>query len=613
MAAPNPKMLSEIATKMGLNAIDAGTFIGRVTVNPQVASVIAGAAGGGSGTSIDPKYNSFLKTMGDKYKQDPSFVSKLNDDLKANPALKDKLTTAVKNHPDLAAKEVASYQSGQLGQSVSRLEQAISQRAAPQSAPSAAPSAAPSTATADAAAAETARLAARAQSARPSPAATAAASAAPARAQAAPPPTTAAPSTTAPATPPQAAAPDAAAIQAAAATEVMKTLATASDDKIREVMTPDMVQQLATGVAAYSDKHYPEMATDAKGFVAKVGEEGLSKRIAENLQRNPQLIRDLAKTMNEEPDPNDPLAKMKKDGVRDTLKQIYAEPEKLADENFTEKLGRKFQMAEGGIGGMLKGFLGNDMGGLGGIMNKLGGVFQGIMNWFGNAMSAFSSGNFALMGNMDPKSSMWERFSYGVRQAELTKGLENYAQVIPRTGAQGPMNGNGKVVDAQGKPVMEEVKDETGKVVGQRQKMDDSFDHRVEYGGKKFYLTNGLQPSAIIRDGQPIGQNRWYVATSVDADGRPRKIDNIVLSDADSQKLMDRLEREAKAAGTELKLNTPVKQLEPSNTTVIDAKNGRPVDQKTAPDPSTEPDPQQKLAQNTPGSAPRFDVGVAVP
>lgn len=574
MAVPDPKVLAEIASKMGLNALDAGTFIGRVTVNPQVAGVIADAAGGGKGGSIDPKYNQFLKTMGDKYKQDPGFVAKLNDDLKANPGLKDKLSTAIKNHPNLAAEQVAAYQAGQLGQSVSRLEDAISKQAA-------------SATTADAAAAaETARLAARTRSSTPAPAATAAATTAPAQtttapqtAAAAPPAASTPPASSAPAAAAGAPAIDATAIQAAAAAEVMKTLATASDEKIKELMTPDMVKNLASGVAAYSHKHYPEMDADAQAFVAEAGAEGLSKRIAENLQRNPQLIRDLAKTMNEEPNPNDPLKDIKKSGVRDALKQIYAQPEKLADENFTENLARKFQMAEGGMGGMLKGLLGNDMGGLGGIINGIGAFFQGIMNWFGNAISAFSSGNFSLLRNLNPGMGMTEAFIQSSQRAENIKGLEENASVIPRSQARGPINGNGKVIDDQGKPVMDPVKDEQGKVIGQRQRMDDSFDHRVEYGGHKFYLTNGLQPAPVIHKDAATGQNRWVVADNVDANGRVRGVKEIVLSDADSAKLMDRLERDAKAAGTKLNFSTPIepKEHKQANITEYSKEKGQVV------------------------------------
>lgn len=587
MATPDPKLLSEAASKMGLDAVDAGKFIGRVAFNPEVAKLIAGASGGGApakdGSLIDPKYNQFLKSLGDKYKQDPSFVGKLNDDLKANPSAAQKLGTAVRNHPNLAAQEVSSYQPGQLTQGMARLDQAIAKTTAQ-----------PASAAPNESGAEATRLAAaRSQ---------------PASSQNTPPSQSTPPPAKAPATPASAAtttkasapAVDPMAVQAAAATELMTNLSTASDAKIRELMTPDMVQQLSAGVVAYGNKNFPELASDAQSFTNKVNADaGLRGRIAENLSRDPQMIRDLAKTMNAPDDPNDPMADMKKSGIKKTLQDIYTQPENLAKKDYTDGLADKLKMANGAGGGLmggLKGILGNDLGGMGGFLSKIGDFLKGIMKWFGNLFESFSSGNFAMAGNVDPKMSMWGRFSYAMDRAKMTDGLERHAQVIPRHDAKGPVGGNGQVLDAQGKPVMEDVHGRDGKLIGQRPKLDPEFDHRVEYGGQKFYLTNGIKPSKVMQTGSPTGYNHWYVATEVDAQGKPTNIKEIVLNDKDSKSLMDRLESETRAAGTSINFSKEVPETPSASFTQrYDVRTGRPVGVPLTPREMVASDPKLQV------------------
>lgn len=372
---------------------------------------------------------------------------------------------------------------------------------------------------------------------------------------------------------------------------ILKDLAKESDENISATMTPKFVGRLGEGLAAYGTENFPDLQAESTGFLNKM--KAMSpddrKKIADNLAKNPQLVRDLAKMMD---DPSLTSNGMVKSGIRDTLKDIYGNPMVLADQTYTDRLSGKIQQAKdmqnGGVSGMLKG-MGIDLGGVGG---GLGAFFNGIMNWFRNFFGAFSGGMFQQIGNTTPGMGMWDRLSASMDQASRASRTLGYETVLPRNGANGPI-GDGIDRDANGKPVMHDLgkKDADGKPILE-QKYDVTKDHRVPVtlitgSTKDIYLTDNLRPSR-----EANGNLTWIVATEVDRRGQSVRNEAIVLSPQESQKLYTKLQEAARAAGKELKTPDP-SYAQPAQSGIVTTR----YDTKglVVPEPVRIPDP------NTPG------------
>ena len=542
-----------IMEKMGIDSLDQAKFLNaEQKANPAFREVMKKYEAKMATTgAFDP----VLAAVGKKFLEEgarvgfdtdkagttSTIVDRLGKDLAGNAGGRNRLDQAfAAGKPEVMtalAGKIGTYQSGQLDQVLT---------ASGVAAPVAAPAAAPPANKPPAAAAP----ATPAAPARPAPVAVPA-SAPPTAAPAAVPAATPAP-TTAP--PPATATPTPAA--AAAAPSALSALVAGSNEDIASTLrkSPGMVKDMAAQIAKFSDKAFPDLKDGVDGstaFTNKIkADPALQKRIAENLANNPQLLRDLAKAMEDE--------KMSKgvagSAMKNTLKEIYAKPEVLADSDWTNKLSGKMEMAKGGLGGMLKG-MGID---LSGIMGGIGGLMQGIMSFIGNFFSQFSNGIFNQIGNTAPGMGMWDRLSAGMDRAARADRTIGYERVMKRDGANGPI-GDGVDRDATGKPIMHatgQTDPETGKQIYE-QKYDATKDHRVAVkiaggGQKEIYMTDKLQASP-----QANGNVIWTVSTAVNAQGQSTRNEAIVLSPEESKKLYARMEQAARAEGTPLSMKDP--------------------------------------------------------
>jgi hypothetical protein len=337
----------------------------------------------------------------------------------------------------------------------------------------------------------------------------------------------------------------------------LKALAEMPNDKLAAVLSDKAtVRSLAAALTQYSDKKFPDLQEDAKGFRTKIEVTALQEKIAANLSQNPELVKKLAKAISED----NPSSNKGMDGqVRSMLKEIYTKPEEtIANKGWTDGLQSKMMM--GGAMDWVKTNLGIDLKGmLGGLGNMLQGMFQKIGDFF----KQFSSGNFMQIGNMNPKAGFFDKMGRSMDQAaafrEREPALREQSELLARPGAKGPINDGAHGPD--GKPRM---KDETvagpdGKPV--TTKVADyrpEDDHRVSVNAignnnNKVYLTDNIQPTR-----EPNGNYRWTVAESIDPNtGRAGQMRQLVVSPEESQRLFKVMEQSAAASGKPLKIQNP--------------------------------------------------------
>ena len=557
MQADDPKSTVEsnqrqiaIMEKMGFNSLDQAKFFNaEQKANPALREVLKKYEGK---MAAPGAYDPLLAAVGKKFLEEgarvgfdtdkagttATIVDRLGKDLASNAAGKGRLDQALAaGKPEVMsalAGRMGTYQAGQLDQVLTA--SGVAAPAAPAAAPAAAPPPRPAAGDGKAKPA----VAVPAEPAKPPPAAPPAA-------------------TPAAATPPAAAgAPPSA--PAAAGGGVLAALVAGSNDDIASTLrkSPGMVKDMAVQIAKFSDKAFPDMKDGVDGstsFVNKVkADPALQKRIAENLANNPQLLRDLAEAME-----NDKMTKgVAGSAMKDTLKQVYAKPEVLADKDWTDKLAGKIEMGKGGMGGMLKG-MGID---LSGIMGGIGGLLQGMMSFIGNFFSSFSNGLFSQIGNTAPGAGMWDRLSMSMDRAARADRTIGYERVIPRNGATDNKIGDGIDRDQNGKPIMHDT-GKTDPQTGQKiyeQKYDATKDHRVAVqiaggGQKEIYMTDRLKPSP-----QANGNVIWTVSTAVNAQGQSTRNEAIVLTADESKKLYQRMEQAARAQGQPLSFQDPTTQ-----------------------------------------------------
>jgi len=297
--------LGQIMQYGKLNAVQAGTLVGQIGMNPEVASLIPASQGN---QPIDPKYKGLIEAIGQRYKDHPTlstttFVGQLNDDLARNPALKQEIARAAQTNPDAVAKALRTYQPGNLAGAMEGIRKDMA--AAPAAPAPARPTAGPAVdpAAVPAAPAAPARPQPQAAPAPQRPAPSAAPAAVPAEPAA---PTPQRPAPPAPPAGQQPSAAELAAANAAAGAAAMKELAGADDAKIKTMMTPARVAELADGIAAYAKQNFPGGAGKyGDDFANKIrSNPALQKQIADNLANNPQAVRNLAQAMS---NPGTPL------------------------------------------------------------------------------------------------------------------------------------------------------------------------------------------------------------------------------------------------------------------------------------------------------------------
>ncbi len=338
----------------------------------------------------------------------------------------------------------------------------------------------------------------------------------------------------------------------------LKALADMPNDKLAAVLSDkSTVRALAASITQYSDKKFPDLQQDAKGFRQKVeASPALQEKIAANLAQNPELVKKLAKAMSED----NPSSNKGMDGqVRSMLKEIYAKPEDtIGNKGWTDGLQPKMMM--GGAMDWVKTNLGID---LKGMLGGLGNMLQGMFAKIGDFFKQFSTGNFMQIGNMNPKAGFFDKLGRSMDQAaafrEREPMLREQAELIVRPGAKGPINDGAHGPD--GKPRMKDEtvtgpdgKPTTIKVADYRA----GDDHRVSVNAignnnNKVYLTDNLQPTR-----EPNGNYRWTVAESIDPNtGRAGQMRQLVVSPEESQRLFKIMEQSAAQTGKPLNIQNP--------------------------------------------------------
>jgi hypothetical protein len=533
--------------KMGLSAGEAATLVAKLATNPEVSKLVMGLGNNASGAP-DPKFDALMKEMGARFKADTGspfrdgFVDKLNADLEANPALAQKMTAAIKSNPAQATLAVRNYQPGKLNEAVKAMEARPAPAAGPVQAPAPvtpAPAANPS-ATRPAPATPTV--------ARPAPP--------PVAAPAAPPPVVAPAAIPSP-TPSTTADTGAAAIRAGR-DQMISALATGSDADIKAFMQkPANVKLLMESAANYGENQ-PELKDKARGFMDRVNANpNVIKQIGENLGNNPELVRKMAKALDEQKGPINSRAMNTQ--VNQVLGEIYEKPDKtLGSKQWTDGLQSKMMM--GGAMDWVKTNLGID---LKNMLGGLGNMLQGMFAKIGDFFKQFSTGNFMQIGNMNPKAGFFDKLGRSMDQAaafrEREPMLREQADLIVKPGAKGPINDGAHGPD--GKPRMKDEtvtgpdgKPTTVKVADYRA----GDDHRVSVtaignNNNKVYLTDNIQPTR-----EPNGNYRWTVAESIDPNtGRAGQLRQLVVSPEESQRLFKIMEQSAAQTGKPLNIQNP--------------------------------------------------------
>ena len=267
---------------------------------------------------------------------------------------------------------------------------------------------------------------------------------------------------------------------------------------------------------------YPDMGVDIKAFKTKLEtDKALQQKVADNLNANPDFLAELGK-MQEKSDgkPADPDSLMSKAG-RPIVTKLVKDPNLLGDDQYVKSLTRSLQMANGNFSGPF-----------GGIMAMIQ-PFLSMFGDFGLGMS--SGGNFMGMGtfNMqDPFGSLLSMASNGMKGledarnwGEMSRLGERYAMADAKAvdrNHDGKIS-DGMVVDANGKPVMEQkyengkpAVDENGKPIMQ-QKYDERMDDRVHLTGANGKDITGFLASGLNIVDEPNGSKQAYLMQGFDA------------------------------------------------------------------------------------------------
>ncbi len=480
------KGLSEILDGAGLSNWEQVKLTKDIGLNSNVRNLLKQS----EGKLGDVQREQVVTALAKKWQQDPSIISKLDSDLARNPAVGQKLQELVVKDPKAFTGGVLAKYNG------SNLPEVVAQATAPAAAPKPEVVAAATTPAAKSdpkpKAQETPRRAPAAKA--PDTPAPVAAPAVPSAADrpAASPPSAAPPATASPAP------------MSAGDRELFKQvfieIAAEPDKKIAAAIDKDFVVGMAEGIAAQAKKYGVEDGT-SKAFVERIRKDPkLQQDIADNLKKNPDFIRELAKSMKDEKEPADGIKNL----AKQKMTEFMSEPEKLADSKYVSNLTSQMKM-------------GSTMSGFGGILSKfgidlsgIGNFFQGVFDWVRNFVNEFTGGNFASMQSSG--RGFFGAFQQSARNASMNADME------------ASMRGKLKVeplIGADGKPTYkhaEPKRDENGAVVGEQQVLN-----KIEVetmGGKvKVLPTSGAE---AVR--QPDGSYKVWLADTMDDQGRPQKL-----------------------------------------------------------------------------------------
>lgn len=361
---------------------------------------------------------------------------------------------------------------------------------------------------------------------------------------------------------------------------------------------PESVKMVMGALAEYGEKH-PELRDKANGFADRAtSNPNVVKSIGDNLAANPGLVRQMAKAMDEKGPSNKAL-----DGqIKQVLGQIYEKPEDtLGSKKWID--GMQTKMAMGGAMDWVKTNLGIDLQGmLGGIGNMLQGMFAKIGDFF----KQFSTGNFAQIGNMDPKAGFFTKLGRSMDQADAFRQrepqLREQSELLRKPGTQGPINDGTRGADGKVRMKETTTTGPNGETIkGQAVDYRAGDDHRVTVNAvgnnnNKVYLTDNLQPTR-----EPNGNYRWTVAESIDPNtGKAGQLRQIVVSPEESQRLYKIMEQSAAESGKPLKISNP--NVNVPTTEVANDRNVVAYDGATRTVQQVQP--QLGPAANQPGTAP---------
>lgn len=488
------KSLNEILEGAGLGMVDRGKLVADIAVNPNVRNLLKQS----EGKIGDVQREQVITALAKKWQQDPSIIGKLDSDLGKSPAVGQKLQ-------DLVVKDPKAFTTGVLPKyNGSNLAEVVAQA-------SPAPSAPKPDVVAAAGVPAAGKSDAKPKGQEP-----------PKRA-----PTARAPDTPAPvaapvpspsadrpaAAPPTVAAPAAvpAASMSAGDRELFKQtfiqIAAQPNEKIAAAIDKDFVVGMAEGIAAQAKKYGVEDGT-SKAFVERIRKDPkLQQDIADNLKKNPDFIRELAKSMKDEKEPADGIKSL----AKQKMTEFMSQPEKLADSNYVSSLTSQMKM-------------GSTMSGFGGILSKfgidlsgVGNFFQKIFDWVRNFVNEFTGGNFASMQSSG--RGFFQSFQHSAQNASMNAEME------------ASMRGKLKVeplIGANGKPSythMEPMRDDKGQILKNKDgsPADTPVQNKIEVetrGGKiKVLPTSGAE---AVR--QPDGGYKVWLAETMDDKGRPQKL-----------------------------------------------------------------------------------------
>lgn len=313
----------------------------------------------------------------DKWKTDKNFIKNLDTDL-ADPKIRAKLTQAIQNNPDMIAQNISNYKAGNLAAIIPDVDVSAS-------ASSGAKAEAKKDATAEAA---KAKLHVNKQAVKAPVADTVSPAAAAAGMGLAPNEevVTRSSSTKAPSSQPKQ-------MSDEFKQGVFESLADRSDEEIANAIDADMVKSIAKGMAKDAVTKYGVPSVAANAFAKKIAgsddpkdqagfDPQLSENIATNLKRNPEFVRQLAKSSKDKT----PLSKEMQDMAKGSMTSVMENPEDLTKDDYVKKLSRQMSSAQtmGGIGKMFSSLFGEGFGA------KLSGWFGQIMETIKNFFSGFS-------------------------------------------------------------------------------------------------------------------------------------------------------------------------------------------------------------------------------
>lgn len=349
---------------------------------------------------------------------DKDVFKKLEADLAKNPDLAQQLTAAIKNSPDTALQAIAKYD----GTNMSTLLATTAPAVAPATPSVATPNTQPVTTVAGAPGVTTNPVPnAPGPNGRPLDA----------KPEEVPPATVAAEAVTP--RPP---------------IDPLEELSRGTDDNIRQFSSVEGVRMLAAkmGEAAVKSGVNPATAT---GFMKRIEKDDqLAKNISQNLQKNPDFVRQMAKMAKD----NGPLVEPFKSAVTREMNKLMENPQLLADEKYVKDMQQKMKMAEDFKNSGMMSMMTQMFDGL----RAQSHAFFGQMSAIGAAFSGPNPVFSMASGSGFMPSMMVNMGAYHANMGEYLAG-QNYRPAdmtaLPTKGKDGKFTREVAILDDKGKPL----------------------------------------------------------------------------------------------------------------------------------------------------------------